>query len=129
VPHVSPAAAYVPEHVSAREHSDSNIDTSAGKSNMDVPKATSASVRKPAVQPGFETLQSAPGLYRAGFKPSQTPAAHNAVHHGAVPGQLVLIEQTAFYTNGSEVWAVSIYRMAVLKLQPAPPNEFSRKAI
>jgi len=40
-----------------------------------------------------------------------------------------MVRETQFYTDGSQVWAVSIYRLAVLQALPAAPKEISRKVI
>jgi beta-lactamase regulating signal transducer with metallopeptidase domain len=63
---------------------------------------------------------SAPKIYRAGFT---TPKPN------AVPATFVIVKQTDFYSDGANVWAVSIYRMTVLRPQPSTPNDISRKAI
>jgi beta-lactamase regulating signal transducer with metallopeptidase domain len=63
---------------------------------------------------------SAPMLYRAGFSEPQT---------NALPATLVIVNQAAFYSDGTQVWAVSIYQMTVLRPRPTTPNDISRKAI
>jgi beta-lactamase regulating signal transducer with metallopeptidase domain len=79
-----------------------------------------ATSRKAVVPPRMTTFQSAPGLYH-------TAAMRQP---NAVPGTVVVVQQTAFYTDGRQVWQVSIYRMAVLQpVPPAAPHDFSRKAI
>jgi beta-lactamase regulating signal transducer with metallopeptidase domain len=78
-----------------------------------------SSVRKnPAIQPAA-TLRSAPGLYRTGFRQPQASAA---------PEAFVVFRETALYSDGSQVWAVSIYRIAVLHPHAIASND-SRKAI
>jgi len=83
--------------------------------------AEAISVRKnPAVQPRVAMLKSAPGLYRAGFRQPQTNAARET---------FVVFRETALYTNGSQVWTVSIYRVAILQPHATVSNDISRKAI
>ncbi len=63
---------------------------------------------------------SAPALYRAGFTLPQA---------GAMQGTFVIVKQSGFYSDGTQVWAVSIYRLAVLTPQSKTLNDSPRKAI
>lgn len=94
-----------------------------------------AATRKAVVQPGKVKPPSAPGLYHTVVDSNTESGLYHAVaHRSAAPtndavGTVVLIQETAFYTNGQRVWQISIYRMAVLQEQPTAPHDFSRKAI
>jgi len=61
----------------------------------------------------------------------QSPLVHRAsfTQPEAAPGTFVIVRETGFYSDGAQVWAVSIYRMAVLKARPATPKDVSRKVI
>ena len=63
---------------------------------------------------------SAPKLYRAAFTQPQM---------NTLPAAFVIVQQTDFYSDGANVWAVSTYRMAVYRPQPSTLNDISRKAI
>jgi hypothetical protein len=87
--------------------------------------ATSSARRTPAVRSSAALQRaahsnSAPRVYRAGFTQPQT---------NALPAELVIVQQTDFYSDGARVWAVSTYHMAVFRPQPATPNDISRKTI
>jgi len=73
-----------------------------------------------AATQGTTPRSAAPLLHRASLT-QPTPQA--------VSGTLVMVRETQFYTDGSQVWAVSIYRLAVLQALPAAPKEISRKVI
>jgi hypothetical protein len=63
---------------------------------------------------------SAPKVYRAGFRQPQT---------NAMPAAFVIVKQTDFYSDGAHLWAISTYRMTVLQPQPTNSNDNPRKAI
>jgi bla regulator protein blaR1 len=63
----------------------------------------------------------APAVYRAKFNPM--PQA------GPMQGTFVIVRQAGFYSDGTQIWAVSIYRLAVLAPQPKTLNDNPRKAI
>ena len=77
-------------------------------------------IARPSVPQHVTRSNSAPSVYRAGFKQPQT---------NALPAAFVIVKQTDFYSDGARVWAVSTYHMTVFAPQPANPNDFSRKAI
>lgn len=81
--------------------------------------ANRASVVKSSTPQSVARSSSAPKLYRASF----TQRTED------LPATFVIVKQTDFYSDGAYVWAVSTYRMAVLRTQPATPNDISRKAI
>ena len=83
-------------------------------------RAGRAPVVKSAASQHITRGTSAPKVYRAGFT-TQQPSI--------VPATLVIVKQTDFYSDGANIWAVSIYRMTVLRPQPSTPNDISRKAI
>jgi beta-lactamase regulating signal transducer with metallopeptidase domain len=64
--------------------------------------------------------KSAQMLYRAGL----TTAPGNSA-----PAALLIVRQANFYSDGTAVWSVSVYRMTVFQPQPHTPNDISRKAI
>ena len=79
-----------------------------------------APVRKASAVQRVWPMNSAPPLYRAAFITQET---------NAPPATFVVVNQTNFYSDGTQVWAVSIYRMTVLRPQTSTPNDISRKAI
>ena len=102
-------AVYKPEAVMTRPPVNHANEDSAG-----VPVTWGSTMQRKAFN------DSAPMLYRA----SLTNAPTNAV-----PQALLIVRQANFYPDGTEVWSVSIYRMAVYQPQPQALNDISRKAI
>jgi beta-lactamase regulating signal transducer with metallopeptidase domain len=82
--------------------------------------AKAPAISRPAVQRRYAQRQAAPLLHRASFQQHASDSA---------APQLVLVQQTTYFTDGQQVWAVSIYRVAVLQAQPAAAPDFSRRAI
>jgi len=80
-----------------------------------IPSMRSAAV--PRVVPS----NLAPAVYRAKFNPMPQP--------GQAQGTFVIVNETGFYSDGTRIWAVSIYRLAVYAPQPKTLNDYSRKAI
>ena len=78
-----------------------------------------AAMKTPVV-PHIATRSNAPTLYRASFTSAEQDAAQ---------GTFVIINQTGFYSDGTRIWAVSIYRLAVYAPQPKTLNDYSRKVI
>jgi beta-lactamase regulating signal transducer with metallopeptidase domain len=82
-----------------------------------VKKLSKSPANAPAIR--RETMQrNSPPVYRTALTAPQT-----------MPGTFVIVKQTDFYSDGTQVWAVSIYRVAVLKPSPTTPNDISQSAI
>jgi len=97
----------------------------AGYTVASVPKPT----RKPAITKD-KTLAN-PSVIQHETTQRNSPLVHRASFTAPQPaaGTFVIVKETGFYSDGTQFWAVSIYRMAVLKPLPATPNDISRKAI
>ncbi len=95
-----------------------NKPSNSAKSSLKrMPVTKVSAVRHAIVQ--HASRNSAPPVIRARFTPQQID----------VLPALFIVNQTDFYSDGTRVWAVSIYHLTVLRPQPSTPKDFSRKAI
>jgi beta-lactamase regulating signal transducer with metallopeptidase domain len=106
-------AVFVPNRATAAMVKQSSKHASV--SRHDLPAAKSAVVHRAV------PVNSAPAVYRAKFTTS--PQTNR------MQGTFVIVRQADFYSDGTQIWAVSIYRLAVLTPQPKTQNDNPRKAI
>ena len=104
------------------------------------PESQSAPVLTPAVYktpPAVKQLSKNPRMTRistirrtasANSIPMLSRAGMTVSAADDTPEALVVVRQASFYPDGSAVWSISVYRMAVYQVPPTP-SDISRKAI